>query len=140
MKRGSMRKPYDRRPAAPLTPIAKPVRVAVVGDEVRAAPKDAPVRSEGYRRWVAGHPCFRCGFPGASQAAHPNLNKGLSMKTSDLLCFPLCGPRPGIVGCHAEHDQLLGITRYERRSLENGYIRLMQALAKAAGRPEFTEA
>lgn len=67
-------------------------------------PKDAPVRSEAYRRAVAGLPCIACGIQGYSQAAHlPPEAKG--MKQSDLLTFPLCCTRVGIPGCHQDYDQ-----------------------------------
>ena len=67
-------------------------------------PKDAPVRSEAYRRAVAGLPCIACGIQGYSQAAHlPPEAKG--MKQSDLLTFPLCCTRVGIAGCHQDYDQ-----------------------------------
>ena len=66
--------------------------------------KDAPVRSEAYRRAVAALPCIACGIQGYSQAAHlPPEAKG--MKQSDLLTFPLCCTRVGIAGCHQDYDQ-----------------------------------
>lgn len=95
------------------------------------------VRSESYRRFVASHPCFGCGVEGFSQAAHPNEGKGLSLKTSDLLCFPLCGPHFGLIGCHAQLDQRIDIGRDEAREQERAYVARMQALARAAGRLEF---
>ena len=75
--------------------------------DVPAAPpqaKDAPVRSEAYRRLVAAMPCKACGVQGYSQAAHPNSGKGLGIKTSDLDCFALCCDRPGVLGCHCLFD------------------------------------
>lgn len=85
-------------------------------------PKSEPVRDECYRRWVASMPCIRCGLVGQSQAAHPNQGRGLSQKADDTDCFPLCCTRPGILGCHAEHDQLVGMTLEERRQRERDYI------------------
>ena len=76
--------------------------------DVAAAPpikKDAPVRSEPYRRLVAGMPCKACGVQGYSQAAHPNSGKGLGIKTSDLDCFALCCDRVGVPGCHGRFDR-----------------------------------
>ena len=85
-----------------------------------AAPvhKAAPVRSEAYRRAVASLPCAICGAPGYSQAAHANQGKGMGMKACDLTCFPACGPRPGIQGCHAALDQGALFTKAVRRELE----------------------
>lgn len=97
-------------------------------------------RSEAYRRYVAGFPCFSCGLEGFSQAAHPNFGKGLGMKTDDRLCFPLCSSRPSRMGCHAQHDMSVEMTRDERRQREAEYVERMQAMARADGRPEFKEA
>lgn len=103
-------------------------------------PKLRPVRSEAYRRFVASFPCFACGVEGFSQAAHPNHGKGLGMKTSDLDCFPLCGPHWSMVGCHQMHDLLLDMTRDDRRAAEARYIERMHQLAREHGRKEFLEA
>lgn len=80
--------------------------------------KAAPVRSEAYRRLVASLPCAICGVPGYSQAAHANQGKGMGLKACDLTCFPACGPRPGIQGCHAALDQGALFTKAVRRELE----------------------
>lgn len=80
--------------------------------------KSAPVRSEAYRRAVATLPCVICGVPGYSQAAHANTGKGMGLKACDLTCFPACGPRPGIHGCHAALDQGALFTKAVRRELE----------------------
>lgn len=102
-------------------------------------PKAVIVRSESYRRFVVMHDCFACGIGGFSQAAHPNVGKGLGMKTCDTKAFPLCGPRPGHMGCHQMHDLCIDMTRDQRRELEDQYVERMQAIARAAGRPEFAE-
>jgi hypothetical protein len=99
-------------------------------------PKVKTVRSESYRRFVAQHPCFACGLYGFSQAAHPNHGRGLGQKSSDLDCFPLCAPRPGVLGCHAEHDQLIGLSLDARREREKQYTARMKFLARGVGRPE----
>jgi len=101
--------------------------------------KESPVRNESYLRFVASQPCFGCGIEGQSQAAHPNMSKGLGMKTSDLLCFPLCAPHYGKPGCHQEHDLRMGLGRHESREIEAAYVKRMQRIAKAAGRKEFLE-
>lgn len=103
-------------------------------------PKATIVRSHSYRRFVAAQPCFGCGVSGWSQCAHANFGKGLGMKTSDLLTFPLCAPHYGLIGCHQQFDLCLGMTRDDRRDLEAKYVDRMQAIARAAGRPEFVEA
>ena len=80
--------------------------------------KAAPVRSEAYRRAVATLPCAICGVTGHSQAAHANQGKGMGMKACDLTCFPACGPRPGMQGCHAALDQGALFLKAVRRELE----------------------
>lgn len=80
--------------------------------------KSAPVRSEAYRRAVASLPCAICKVPGNSQAAHANTGKGMGLKACDLTCFPACGPRPGVPGCHAALDQGALFTKAVRRELE----------------------
>jgi len=100
--------------------------------------KTKPVRNEAYRRFVAMQACFGCGIEGFTQAAHPNYGRGLGQKASDLDCFPLCGPRYGLTGCHAQLDQLIEITLAERRDLEREYTARMQEIARKAGRREFT--
>lgn len=80
-------------------------------------PKAKPLRDEGYRQLVASLPCAWCGIEGHTQAAHANTGKGMAMKSSDADLIPLCGPRPGVPGCHARLDQG-GMLRYERRRFE----------------------
>lgn len=99
--------------------------------------KVKPVRSESYRRWIATLPCFVCGIDGHSQAAHPNQGRGLGQKACDLKCFPLCCTRPGHMGHHYEHDNLIGMSLEDRREAEDRYVARAQAMARAAGRKEF---
>lgn len=102
-------------------------------------PKEAPVRSESYRRWVASLPCAGCGVEGYSQAAHPNRGKGMAIKASDLLCFPLCCDRPGVVGCHTAHDQRrrgASLSLAEWRDWEQRMTAYTQAAARRQGRKE----
>jgi hypothetical protein len=101
--------------------------------------KVKPVRSESYRRFVASMPCFGCGINGYSQCAHAN-GGGMGTKASDLETFPLCCARPGHMGCHAQFDLCIDMTKAERRELTQVYVERMQAIARAAGRPEFREA
>lgn len=95
--------------------------------------KAAPVRSEAYRRLVASLPCAICGVPGYSQAAHANQGKGMGLKACDLTCFPACGPRPGIQGCHAALDQGALFTKAVRRELEPVWAADTQSRIKAMG-------
>lgn len=83
-----------------------------------AVPKVVPLHCKAYRQLVAAMPCKNCGIVGYSQAAHPNQNKGMGTKTDDRLCFALCGPRPGVPGCHALFDQGYAFTKAARRALE----------------------
>ena len=98
--------------------------------------KTRPVRSEGYRRWVASHACFSCGIEGYSQCAHAN-GGGMGTKTSDLETFPLCCERPGKIGCHKAFDLCRGMSKAERRELTAKYVEIMQAFARKTGRQEF---
>ncbi len=61
----------------------------------------------------------------------------MSLKTCDTLCFPLCAPHFGLIGCHQQLDLRIDMTRDEARDLEARYVRQMQAIARHAGRPEF---
>lgn len=69
-----------------------------------ARPKEAPARSEAYRREVAKLACSYCEIEGLSQAAHPPPT-GKGIKADDRECFPMCCTRPGTPGCHALFDQ-----------------------------------
>ena len=92
-------------PAPPVSPLARPANYAPATGHATALKKDAPARSEAYRRAVAALPCIHCGIAGYSQHAHANEGKGMGIKTDDRAGFPLCAPRPGIEGCHAAFDQ-----------------------------------
>lgn len=101
--------------------------------------KEAVLRSEPYRRYVASCECFGCGLEGWSQCAHPNsakYGKGLSRKAGDQYCFPLCAPRYGMPGCHFQFDQCIDMSLEDRIELEGKYISRMQARAIADGRKE----
>jgi len=97
-----------------------PVRYPVFTDLV-AIPKEAPVRSESYRRLVAMLPCAHCGVVGFSQCAHADFGKGAHIKSSDLTCYPACADRPGIVGCHSMIGASGSMSRDQRRTLEAQY-------------------
>ena len=92
-------------PATPVTRLARPANYAPATGHATALKKDAPARSEAYRRIVAAMPCIHCGIAGYSQHAHANAGKGKGIKTDDRMGFPLCAARPGVEGCHAAFDQ-----------------------------------
>ena len=92
-------------PAPPVTRLARPANYAPATGHATALKKDAPARSEAYRRIVAAMPCIHCGIAGYSQHAHANAGKGKGIKTDDRMGFPLCAARPGVEGCHAAFDQ-----------------------------------
>lgn len=109
----------DRVRAVPtVTPGAFRAPQPVATTPAEPVNKDAPVRSEAYRRAVASLPCVMCGIAGYSQAAHGSEGKGMGIKASDLTLFPACAPRPGIAGCHAELDQGAKFSKAVRRELE----------------------
>lgn len=117
--------PSPRSPASPV-PVALRAVLPLL--------KEAPLRSEPYRRYVAAQECFGCQLVGFSQCAHPNEGKGMALKTDDGLSFPLCGPRPLHMGCHAMFDLGLdGEDREERRERARGYTARMRARAVLAG-------
>jgi hypothetical protein len=92
------------------------------------------VRSETHLRNVASLPCAACSLEGYSQAAHSNEyrhGKARGLKANDFATFPLCCDRPGVVGCHTKHDQLIGISREEVDRRTDIYIaRTLMALCE----------
>nr|WP_217346576.1 hypothetical protein [Noviherbaspirillum sp. L7-7A]MBV0881039.1 hypothetical protein [Noviherbaspirillum sp. L7-7A] len=86
--------------------------------------KPLSVETAHFKR-VAMLPCACCGVVGFSQAAYSNRyqdGKGARIKAHYLATFPLCCSRPGIRGCHVEHDQCIGITREEADARTAVYI------------------
>lgn len=134
MKRSGFKRP-QRPERAPVDyhPLVKPVKYAVIADAPASMPKQAPVRSEAYRRAVAALPCAICGTPGFSQAAHANTGKGMGMKACDLTLFPACADRPGVVGCHTKLDQGALFSKAVRRELEPVWAADTQRKIKAMG-------
>lgn len=122
MKRGGFApKPKPERKSLPPYTLTRSPSYAACTVAV-PVPKLRPIRCEPYRRLVAARPCINCGIEGFSQHAHGNYGKGMSIKTCDLYAFPLCCARPGIAGCHAEHDQG-GQDREQRRQREHEWAR-----------------
>lgn len=93
-------------------------------------PKGAYLRSEHYRRQVAGLPCAHCGIVGYSQAAHSDAGKGAMIKASDDTCYPLCCDRPGVSGCHSIIGASGRYTKNERRAIELQYAAATIAILK----------
>lgn len=105
-------------------PAPKPARatMSAAPREIVQTPKDAPLRSEAYRRYVASLPCCICSKPGPTQCAHSDGGgKGMGIKTSDATCFPLCADSPGRRGCHSAMGASGIFTRDKRRELELMY-------------------
>lgn len=93
--------------------LPKPVVLAGLDDAATgelAHEKERVVRSPKYLREVASLPCCNCGREGASQAAHINRGKGMSIKAGDNLTFPLCTftlgatLNGGMPSCHYQYD------------------------------------
>lgn len=85
-------------------------RVAeMLGTAFKHRPKPLGVyRSEQHLKNVAALPCANCGREKLSQAAHMNgveFGKGMGLKVSDALTFPLCADGFIRRGCHSIHDQ-----------------------------------
>lgn len=83
-------------------------------------PKQKPWRSEKHRRLVATLPCLKCGAIDV-QVCHANATKGMGMKASDALTWPMCPKH------HCEHDTG-GIPKLDRWKLEWEYADLTRAL------------
>ena len=72
------RDPDRLRSVPTVTPGAFRAPQPVATTPAEPVTKDAPVRSEAYRRAVASLPCINCGIQGYSQAAHlPPEAKGM---------------------------------------------------------------
>jgi hypothetical protein len=111
---------YIRPPKAPLVPVAS-CNSGPSAKPVVSVAKDAPRRSEKYRRWVASLACAHCKRPGPSQCAHSDEGKGLALKAGDDTCFPLCADGPERSGCHSLIGASGVFTREHRRLLERTY-------------------
>ena len=109
------------RVAPVLARLTVKVNMPRVSDEVVTLNKEAPARSEAYRRLVAALPCAHCGIVGHSQAAHADAGKGAHIKSDDRTCYPACAPRPGEIGCHSLIGATGSMTRDQRRALEADY-------------------
>lgn len=152
MKRTALKRrtPLRSRPPVRPTPAEREPRAVVLTPATRAATyagtttgepvhKENAVRSEEYRRLIAQMPCKHCGITGYTQAAHPNTDKGASLKTDDRECFPLCTvhPSPGgggwVRGCHERFDQGALYEKHARRMLEPAWAADTRRYIQAAG-------
>ncbi|MDB5758870.1 MAG: hypothetical protein JWM30_2159 [Burkholderia sp.] len=94
--------------------------------------KNQPIAETAHFGRVAVLPCAYCGNTGYVQAAHSNRyqdRKGAGAKAHYLATFPLCCSRPGVPGCHVEHDQRIGMTREDadvgtKRSIADSWKKL----------------
>lgn len=139
MKRSPMTRTAPR-PAAEWTgdtlPTARaqPLRIADTRARLTVPlPKNPPLRSEPYRRWVAAQPCAHCGRAGPSQAAHSDTGKGVGIKSCDSTAIPLCADGHGRQGCHAVFGASGLLGRVHRRHLESTYVQSVQDRAKEEG-------
>ncbi|WP_454004987.1 hypothetical protein [Alcaligenes sp. Marseille-Q7550] len=103
------RTPFKSKPKVKKGPSLGQRIAQLLGTALQHRPKPQGVyRSERHRRNVAALPCANCGRWGRSQAAHMNgveFGKGLGLKVSDALMFPLCVDEVGVRGCHSLLDQ-----------------------------------
>ena len=88
MRRTGWRRWAGVSSATPVTRLARPANYAPATGHATALKKDAPARSEAYRRIVAAMPCIHCGIAGYSQHAHANAGKGKGIKTDDRMGYP----------------------------------------------------
>lgn len=132
MKRGGFSKPFffalERKtiPARREDSLSAPSVMSVKRRKpMKAKHKYVPPAELAHYKRVAALPCACCGIVGYSQAAHSNRaedGKGLGLKANYRATFPLCCARPGEIGCHARHDQCIGMTREQADLRTIGYI------------------
>lgn len=63
---------------------------------IRKAIQNGPARNWKYRQWIRSLPCAACGIEPAGEAAHTGSDGGMSQKSSDYSCVPLCSD------CHTQ--------------------------------------
>lgn len=138
------RTPFKRKPPAPyvkserivqkVARLTVKVNMARITDAVVTLPKEAPLRSETYRRLVAKLPCIHCGVEGHSQAAHADQGKGAHIKADDRTCYPACASRPGVRGCHDIIGASGAIPQAQRRELEQEYAARTRKTIRDSGK------
>lgn len=131
------RKPFERKPRAPLVPLAEPSRAVMRRSDGNARltvmPKSEPIQHAGYMRLVRLLPCAHCGREGPSQFCHSDEGKGMGIKSDCREGWPGCGPRLDGPGCHF----LIGTQRIyakaERRRIESDMAQRTRAHIKQLG-------
>jgi len=137
------RNTYQRPPVAPPKPLARPVRLAQIGDEVRATPKGvkakpgkrAPTVEES--RWIAACIKFGCvacwidGMPGGRPTAYHHILRG-GQRLGHLYGFGLCDPG------HHQNGGALGLTSrhpYKARfvAIYGGELEILMAHQRRLG-------
>ena len=104
---------------------------------MRPYPKpDKPWRSESYREFVRGFPCWECGVRGddwITIAAHHAIDIGrggtMGGKDDDRLLMPLCSTAGTRIGCH----EMLHADTPKWRDRQIRWAMEMQDLAVEAG-------
>lgn len=111
---------YERKPrpalVIPETPPVPIAKMATSFEGREAVEKENAVVSKPYRRAISKLKCYRCKIEGHTQVCHGDENKGMGLKTSDLTCWPGCGPHDGIEGCHHYVSRVM--SKEERREFE----------------------
>ena len=77
-----------------------------------ARERRGPARDAAYRAWIRGLPCVACGSTENVEAAHTGQDGGMSMKSSDYSCVPLCSD------CHRHASNayhVIGRDAFEQR-------------------------
>lgn len=125
MRRSGFTRKLPGHISPPIVPLARPVRVAVIAEEVQGFPKDERWESERWLAAVRTLDCMRCFKAGPSDPAHRNEGKGKGLKTHDCWTAALCRE------CHREIDQGKTMTRAERReALDTAILMTLRALVK----------
>lgn len=114
-----------------MTRLAKMLRWMVFEERVRRSPnhravRRGPARDDDYKAFIRRQPCCACGVTPA-QAAHTGRDGGMSQKSSDYSCVPLCH------GCHTT-----GASAYHRVGRQE-FERLHRIDLEVVGEGLFTE-
>jgi hypothetical protein len=71
-----------------------------------------PARNWKYRQWIRSLPCACCGQEPAGEAAHTGQDGGMSQRSSDWSCVPLC---PECHRFHADAYHRIGRAAFEEK-------------------------
>ena len=149
LPRTGFKRPVYERTRSVLTPIPEHLRRAAsfakADQMAEPVEKDAPARSEAYRRLVAAMPCANCRREKHSQHAHTNADKGKGIKNDDRDAMPLCADDYGLLGCHSRFDRYALFTdREEHRRMGAQWAAETRAQIEQSGQwpknlPRWTE-